>query len=66
VRSTGKVSTGKAARLLDVHRNTVIGWCRDAVEGRPSQLRDVEQHPITGRYRIERSEINALLGDAKL
>jgi hypothetical protein len=46
--------------MLGVHSNTVYDWCQKAIEGRPTKLRDVQQHPVTGYYAIDLEEVKSL------
>lgn len=59
MRIRDRISPAKAARMLGVHYNTVLSWCRAAIDGEPSPLADVQQH-VTGYYWIAVSEIRAL------
>lgn len=59
MRNPGKISPTKAARILDVHVNTVYAWCRAAVDGRPGRLRHVKQH-VNGYYQIDLDEVRVL------
>lgn len=56
------VSPRKAARMLNVHYNTVYSWCRDAIGGCPTKLHKVKQNTLTGRYMIDLAEIKKLQG----
>jgi len=60
MRRKGKISPSKAARLLDVHQNTVYDWCHKAMRGEPTRLHSVEQHPVTGYYHIDLAEVKRL------
>ena len=60
MRKSGMVSPAKVARLLDVHINTVYLWCRKAVAGEPTKLKNVERHAVTGYYWIDLKEVEAL------
>jgi len=63
MRRPGKISPTKAARLLGVHVNTVYTWCRRAVNGRPSRLRNVEQNAVTGYFYVDLDEVKAMKGE---
>lgn len=60
MRVSGKVSASKAARMLEVDRRTIVGYCRKALRGEPSKFKQVEQHPLTGYYWIDLGEVKAL------
>jgi len=59
---TQVVTPRRAARLLGIHKETVYRWCRDAVEGKKSRLRDVRRS-VTGRYLIAERDVKRLLGE---
>jgi hypothetical protein len=60
MRKMGKVSPSKAAKLLGVHVHTVQDYCRKAVSGEPSKLKNVERNPVTGYYWVDIEEVNTL------
>ena len=55
----GRISPSKAARMLDVHINTIYSWCQKAINGEPSKLTDVVQH-VTGYFWISLDEVREL------
>lgn len=57
MRKSGKVSPSRVAQILNVHRNTVYKWCKQAVSGKPTVLRKVTQNELTGYYWIELAEV---------
>lgn len=59
MRVPGRISPAKAAEMLGLHHNTVLAWCKAAIEGRPSKLSDVEQY-INGYYWISLKEVKLL------
>ena len=60
MRKPGYVSPETAAERLDVCADTVRSWCRNAVSGRPTKLRDVIQNPLTHYFYVSVDEINRL------
>jgi hypothetical protein len=61
MRIPGRISTTKTARILSVHRNTVIAWAQRAVEGKASPLKDVIRFPPRdGYYWVSLEEVHAL------
>lgn len=59
MRMPGRISPSKAAKMLNVHVQTIQAWCQKAIAGEPSKLTDVVQH-ITGYYWIDLSEVRSL------
>ena len=62
MRRPGKISPTRVASMLDVHLNTVHSWCRKAVAGEPTKLKNVEQNNMTGYYWVDLEEVKALQG----
>lgn len=60
MRTRGKVSPSRVAQMLNVHRNTVYKWCKQAVSGKPTVLTKVTQNELTGYYWVELSEVLAV------
>jgi ureidoglycolate hydrolase len=56
----GFVSPARAARMLGVHQKTAYSWARASALGRPSRLKNVERHPLTGYLHIPVDEIRRL------
>jgi len=54
------VSPSKAARLLDVHPNTVNSWAHRALEGDTTKLCHVERNPRTGYLLVDLAEVKRL------
>lgn len=62
MRPRGRVSTARAARLLGVHYNTAYRYCRQALDGEPTQLTDVKQDPVNKYITVGLAEIQTLRG----
>lgn len=57
MREKGMVSPPKAARMLELHLNTVYRWCELSVAGDPrAKLKGVKKK-VSGRYEIPFSEV---------
>lgn len=65
MRQAGKIQPRKAAKLLGVHLNTVYAYCRRAVAGEASPLREVHQNPLTGYYWLSLTDVMRLKGQEK-
>ena len=61
-RIPGRVSPAKAARMLAVRTNTVRTWCHKALDGQPSRVQDVRQHPVTHYLTLSLAEVLRLKG----
>ena len=60
MRRPGKISPTKVAGILGVHINTVHTWCKKAVTGEKSKLKNVERNPVTGYYWVDLEEVKEL------
>lgn len=60
MRKPGKVSPSRAARMSGRHQNTIYNWCRKAVAGEPTKLRNVERDEKNGYYWVDLKEIERL------
>lgn len=56
----GKCSPAKAARILDVHVNTVYNWCHAAENGERSRLSGVQRHPVNRYFQIDLDEVKKI------
>jgi hypothetical protein len=55
-----RISPTRAALILRVHPNTVRGWCRKALAGEPTEVKDVLFVRGSGYYWLSYDEIVAL------
>lgn len=58
--SKQEFSTGEVAKMLKVGERTVRRWCLQALDGESKVLRNVRQHPLTGRYRVDAADVRVL------
>lgn len=58
-RLTGEITPQRAARILEVHRETVYRWCQEAIEGR-GPMKGAVRQSVTGWYYIDSKAVKIL------